>query len=94
MAYLITHFYEGGTQDQYEAAIGAIHPGGSRPSGETFYAAGPTDDGFLVVALWDSKESCEAFIQNTVMPALEEVEGAFDGPPQQRSSEIIDTGTA
>ena len=36
MAYLIAHFYEGGTEDQYNAALETAHPGGSLPAGPTF----------------------------------------------------------
>jgi hypothetical protein len=93
MAYLITHFYEGGTLDQYNAALDAAHPGGNLPPGQTFHAGGPTEGGFLVVALWDSQEACDTFIQNTLMPSLQEVEGTFSGPPQQRASEVINVVT-
>ena len=44
MAFLITHFYEGGTAEQYEAVIEVAHPaGGGLPAGQTYHAAGPTD---------------------------------------------------
>src|SRR5882724_3568808 len=34
-AYAVVHFFEGGTQDQYEASIAAVHPGpGILPAGQ------------------------------------------------------------
>ncbi len=93
MAYLIAHFYEGGTEDQYNAALETAHPGGSLPAGQTFHAAGPTEGGFLVVALWDSKESCDTFLENVLMPGLQEVDGTFAGPPKQWTAETTNVAT-
>ena len=45
MAYLITHFYDGGNAGQYEAAIAAVHPLGGLPAGQRYHAAGPCDGG-------------------------------------------------
>lgn len=44
MAYRVKHFLPGGTQDQYEASIGAVHPSTEQlPDGQIFHAAAPTD---------------------------------------------------
>jgi len=48
MAYMITHFYEGGTKDQYDAVVSVVHPPGGLPVGQVYHAAGPTDGGWLV----------------------------------------------
>lgn len=88
MGYLITHFFEGGTKEQYEAVLAEVHPNGALPKGQTFHAAGPTEGGWLVVAAWESKADKDDFIQNTLMPAMGTVENGFQGPPQERAAEI------
>ena len=88
MAYLITHFYEGGTEEQYEALLGTAHPGGALPAGQTYHAAGPTEGGWLIVAVWNSKDACDLFVSQTLMPALANVPGGFAGPPQERAAEV------
>src|SRR5215475_14592133 len=50
MAYLLTHFWPGGTEDQYNATIAVVHPPGGLPEGQTSHAAGPTDGGILIAA--------------------------------------------
>ena len=41
MAYVIVHFFPGGTKEQYEASIAAVHPTrDSLPKGQIFHAAG------------------------------------------------------
>lgn len=94
MAYLITHFYEGGTKEQYEAVVAAAHPEGGLPPGQTYHAAGPTEGGWLVAAVWDSKGSCEKFVSETLLPALQNTSGGFAGPPQERNAEVANLLTA
>ena len=94
MAFLITHFYEGGTAEQYEAVVDAVHPPGGLPAGQVYHAAGPTDGGWLVVAAWDSKGSFDRFLSDTLMPALQKVKGGFAGPPQERNMEVANLLTA
>jgi hypothetical protein len=52
MAYGIVHQFPGGTQEQYEASIAAVHPSdGSLPEGQIFHAAGPSADGWTIIAV-------------------------------------------
>src|SRR3954466_13385411 len=55
MAYLLHHFWTGGTEDQYRAMLKSVHPSTGLPEGETQHVAGPTDGGFLITAVWDSR---------------------------------------
>lgn len=87
MSYLISHFFEGGTQEQYDAIVAVAHPAdGTLPPGQTQHFAGPTVGGFLVVAVWERKDQNDAFQQE-----LGKILGAIaDGPPppQERTSEL------
>jgi hypothetical protein len=94
MAFLISHYYEGGTADQYEAVVKAVHPPDGLPAGQVYHAAGPTDDGWLIVAVWDSKATFDRFLADTLMPTLPKVAGGFAGPPQERSAEVANLVTA
>ena len=94
MGYLITHFFEGGSQAQYEAMVEVVHPEGALPEGQTYHAAGPTEGGWLVVAVWESKDHCDTFVAETLMPAMGKVENGFAGPPQERAAEIVNEVTA
>jgi heme-degrading monooxygenase HmoA len=90
MAYGIVHRFAGGTEDQYRAVLAAVHPSdGSLPDGQVFHAAGPSDDGWVVVAVHESRESWEDFRDGTLMPRLQAgVEGGFEGPPQETAFEV------
>ena len=94
MAYLMTHFWSGGTEEQYRASIAAVHPeGGGLPAGQIYHAAGPTEGGVLISVVWDSKESADHFMQNVLIPAMP-VPGGFEGQPEQRLAEVSNLQTA
>jgi hypothetical protein len=88
MAYLITHFWPGATEEQYRATVAVVHPAVGLPEGQTYHAAGPSDGGYLIAAVWDSKGAYERFVQNTLMPALPKISGGFAGQPKEQTCEI------
>ena len=88
--YGIVHHFPGGTQQQYDASLDAVHPpGGKLPAGQIFHAAGPSAGGFTIVAIHESKESWEKFRDGILMPKLKAgVPGGFAGPPQEIAFEV------
>jgi hypothetical protein len=93
MAYLITHFWPGATEDQYNATLAAVHPAGGLPDGQIYHAGGPTDGGILIAAVWDSKESADTFVRDTLLASMP-IAGGFEGAPQERGAEISNLVTA
>ncbi|MFN2629384.1 MAG: hypothetical protein ABR569_12225 [Gaiellaceae bacterium] len=55
------------------------------PSGLLVHSAGPTQDGWYVYDIWESKEDFERFGQEKVAPAVQEVMGTdmSSSPPPQ-----------
>jgi hypothetical protein len=96
MAYGIVHQFPAGTQEQYEASIAAVHPsGGSLPEVQIFHAAGPSADGWTVIAIHDSQESWERFRDDILGPKLAAgVEGGFVVEPQETGFEVHRQATA
>jgi hypothetical protein len=88
MAYGITNYFEGGTKEQYETTIGTVHPPEGLPVGQTHHFAGSTGDGWMVVAIWNSREDWEKFRDETLIPGLQSAEGALPGPPKETDFEI------
>jgi len=92
MAYLITHFWPGATVEQYNATVAVVHPPGGLPEGQTYHAAGPTDGGILIAAVWDSKESADRFVSEKLIASMP-IEGGFAGQPVERSAELVNVQT-
>lgn len=90
MAFAIANHYPGGTREHYEFAVGKVHPpDGGLPQGQLHHYAGPTGSGWMVTAVWDSRESWERFRDETLMPALEEMgDRGFPSPPDITEFEV------
>ena len=90
MAFGIVHQFAGGTEEQYRNSLAVVHPSdGSLPEGQVFHAAGATPDGWVIVAIHDSKDSWERFRDQTLMPAMQAgIEGGLVGPPQETAFEV------
>ena len=90
MAYGIVHHFPGGTKEQYEASLAAVHPSrDTLPDGQIFHAAGPSDGGWTIVAIHESKESWERFRDGILMPKMQAgIEGGFPTPPEESAFEV------
>jgi hypothetical protein len=84
-AYGIVHFFPGGTREQYDASLAAVHPGADElPAGQIFHAAGPSEGGWTILAVHESRESWEAFRDGTLLPAFNRgIEGGFTAMPEE-----------
>jgi hypothetical protein len=90
MAYAVIHFFPGGTKEQYEASLAAVHPSRDRlPPGQIFHAAGPSEGGWRIIAIHDSKDSWERFRNSTLVPRLQQgITGGFASQPQETAFEL------
>jgi hypothetical protein len=90
MKYGIIHHFPGGTKDQYDKTLTAVHTGaGPLPQGQLFHAAGPSANGWTVIAVHDSKESWERFRDGILLPRLKQgIAGGFTTPPQESTFEV------
>lgn len=96
MAYAIVHQFAGGTKEQYEASLAAVHPSdGGLPEGQIFHAAGPSEGGWTIVAIHDSQEGWEQFRDGILMPRMAEgIDGGFAAPPQETAFEVYSQATS
>lgn len=90
MAYGVVHFFPGGTKEQYDASLAAVHPDRKTlPKGQLYHAAGPSAGGWTVIAIHDTKASWEHFRDAVLMPRLKQgVQGGFTTAPQEQVFEV------
>ena len=90
MAYGVVHQFAGGTKEQYQASVAAVHPSdGSLPDGQVLHLAGPSADGWTIVAVHESKQSWEQFRDGVLIPKMTAgIEGGFAAPPQETTFEV------
>jgi len=74
----------GGSVEQYDAVKQKLEEsGGMLGEGQTFHAAGPTDDGFAVIDVWNSRDDFDRFMQGRLGEAIQAA-----GVPQPQIREI------
>ena len=88
MAYLIVNDFEGGTREQYDATNRGGAPSRCLPAGQTHHYAGPSTNGWVVVAVWESKEIWEKFRDETLLPAFQGQGSVLPGPPKTTEFEV------
>lgn len=91
MAYGVVHFFAGGTREQYEESIAAVHPDGGKgmPEGQIFHAAGTSPSAWTIMAVHDTRASWERFRDETLMPRFKAgIAGGFGAPPQETAIEV------
>ena len=90
MPFGIVHHFPGGTKENYEASLAAVHPsGGGLPVGQIFHAGGAVPGGWTIIAVHESKESWEKFRDGTLLPRLQAgVEGGFPTPPEETEIDV------
>ncbi len=90
MAFAIVHHFPGGTKENYEASLAAVHPGPDKlPDGQILHIAGASPGGWTIVAVHESKASWERFRDGILMPKLQQgVEGGFSTPPEETEIDV------
>jgi hypothetical protein len=91
MSHGVIHFFPGGTREQYDASIAAVHPSPTElPAGQTFHAAGPSDGGWTIMAVHDSRASWESFRDEILMPRMQAgIDGGFTTPPEETVVDLV-----
>ena len=75
MAVVIVNEIEGGNQDFYDQVNPKVMPGGDLPDGCQLHIAGPVQNGWRVISVWDSDEQFQQFRDEKLIPALREAGG-------------------
>jgi hypothetical protein len=86
----IVHRFPGGTREQYENVLKVVHPDGGRalPEGQMLHLAGQSQDGWLVMAVHDSRESWERHRDETLLPALASVDNGYPSAPEEMTFDV------
>jgi hypothetical protein len=85
VAVVIVNEIEGANQDFYDQVNPKVMPGGELPDGCQVHIAGPMENGWRVITVWDSDERFQQFRDEKLIPALREVGG------EGRIAQKIDT---
>ena len=80
--------FKGATLEQYDQVmvLMGFTPGGPTPPDAIFHWAAATDDGLVVVDVWENAEAFNRFAEEQIGPFTAQV--GFAGPPEITSYEV------
>jgi hypothetical protein len=94
MAVVIVNEIEGGNQDFYDKVNPKVMEGGTLPDGCHAHIAGPVENGWRVISVWDSEEQFQQFRDEKLIPTLREVGGEERIAPSISADEVYKFITA
>ena len=94
MAVVIVNEIEGGNQDFYEQVNPKVMPDGKLPDGCQLHIAGPVDNGWRVITVWDSEDQFQQFRDEKLIPAIREVGSEERIAPQIKTDPVHNLITA
>jgi hypothetical protein len=66
--------------ERYEAVTSKVMPDGKLPQGCQVHIAGPVEQGWRVITVWESRQAFEQFREQTLLPAIHQLAGD-EAPP-------------
>jgi hypothetical protein len=81
MAVVVSAVAPGFSVDMYEAVSEKAMVGGQLPEGCQLHIAGPVEEGWRVITVWDSPEAFDRFREEKLLPAIREIAGEGGPPP-------------
>ncbi|MDX6614980.1 MAG: hypothetical protein QOD60_71 [Solirubrobacterales bacterium] len=75
MAVVIVNEIEGADQEFYDEVNPKVMPDGKLPDGCQLHIAGPDENGWRVITVWDSEDQFQKFREETLIPTMREVGG-------------------
>jgi hypothetical protein len=80
MSVVVSAVVPGFNADMYEAVTGKVMPGDQLPDGCEVHIAGPVEQGWRVITVWESRETFDRFREQKLVPAIREVAGDEAAP--------------
>jgi hypothetical protein len=94
MAVVIVNEMEGGSQALYDEVNPKVLEGGNLPDGCQLHIAGPYENGWRVITVWDSEEQFQQFRDEKLIPAIREAGGEERIAPHISASPVHNLITA
>jgi hypothetical protein len=83
--------FRAGTQETYENLSAKVLSGGL-PDGCQIHVAGPVDEGWRIITVWDSPEQLQQFRAETLLPALSDAGVEGEMTPEVNPAYRVITG--
>jgi hypothetical protein len=82
MAVVAIAVLPGGNQETYENVSAKVLSGGQLPEGCQLHVAGPVDEGWRIITVWESPEHLQQFRNEKLLPALRDAGAEAEMTPE------------
>ena len=80
MSVIVSAVAPGLNAEMYEAITAKVMPGDQLPDECQLHVAGPVEQGWRVITVWESREAFDRFREDKLLPAFQELAGD-EAPP-------------
>lgn len=95
MAFARIALFPGGTEAHHQAIVEALGDAQVDPRGRILFAAGPAEEGWQIVQVWESRESLERWVEAHLGGAFARAGSrGYPAPPQITDFEVRDLHVA
>ncbi len=79
MAYARLAMFPGGTEEQARTVAEELGQGNIDPPGRILFGAGPNEDGYHIIQVWESRADMDSFLESSFRPAMQRLAAAGRG---------------
>jgi hypothetical protein len=93
MAYARLAMFPGGTEDQARTVAEELGQSNIDPPGRILFGAGPVEDGYQIIQVWETRADLDSFLESSFRPAMQRLTAAGRGwtsPPVVVDVELHD----
>ena len=91
MAFSRLALFPEGTETHHRAIVDALGEGHVKPNGRILFAAGPTDEGWQILQVWETRDQLEQWVQDNLGPAFAKVGNrGYPHPPRITDIELTE----
>ena len=91
MSFARLALFPGGTEAHHRAIVDALGDAYDEAEGRILFAAGPTDDGWQILQVWETQDQCEQWVQANLGPAFAQAGSrGYPNPPRITDIELTD----
>ena len=79
MAYARLAMFPGGTEEQARTVAEELGQSNIDPPGRILFGAGPVEDGYQIIQVWESRADMDSFLESSFRPAMQRLAAAGRG---------------
>ena len=93
MSFARLALFPGGTEEHHRALVHALGEAHVDPPGRIVFAAGPTDEGWQILQVWESRDKLEQWVEHHLGAAFAKVGSrGYPNPPRITDIQLAELG--